>query len=500
MEPDEKIINNPDAEQILESEANQQETAENSTIKNKQPGTTLGSAFGLIVAIPVGIYSYVNSPSRYSAEKLEKKAQEYTEKEIKKATKKAKRNLTEEERTVLYDKAQMDFHENYVRDPRSRDRASQLAKNPKNKNNYLLAAIENENNRKSIVGATKNKIQSKINIPTPIIPAGNENIQKDLTTFAGKAPSEKVPIGGPTAPSVSPVTRAGAPSVPGRTTPRIPGNKRGVPKPGLPGGLPNPVQAMRTFFLSPTNIVILSLGMIFVSVFLIVFIYGGGGGGGGGVGGGQPGQGGQGSASDSGSLTGTYYVPSEVFYCQGDGASWARTPYDSGNYATKGCATTSMAMIVSSYGYTKTPDQVGQAFDRNGWVWYLPNKGCGGDGLDSHGCTGTKLPIMRSLSSWLSSIGFETPGVYVAHEGPLSLTLAKKFTDNHYLLYAGVSNWPGVGGHSIVIEFVDPTTGAIRVRDPNNCRTKFVTVNQNTTIGNDGKPLSWYFAIPIKPK
>jgi lysophospholipase L1-like esterase len=75
----------------------------------------------------------------------------------------------------------------------------------------------------------------------------------------------------------------------------MPGSRRNplskLPRPGLPGGLPNPVQAVRNlaFFLNPTNIIILSLIGIFISVFFIVLLFGGGGGGGGStVGGGAP--------------------------------------------------------------------------------------------------------------------------------------------------------------------------------------------------------------------
>jgi hypothetical protein len=114
---------------------------------------------------------------------------------------------------------------------------------------------------------------------------------------------------------------------------------------------------------------------------------------------------------------------------------------------------------------------------------------------------------MATLSTWLGSIGFQTAGVNLVSGSVLNFTSAKKFLDAGYLLYTGINNWgmtSSIGGHSIVVESVDPATKNITVRDPADCSRKIYTINQ-ATGGATGTskpwtaaPLDWWYAIPIK--
>lgn len=720
MALDESNTNNPELEELLESAAEQRELEEEIRKENEQSGSRFGSAIGLLIAVPVGIYSYINGPDRYSAERLEKEAQKKATKEVKKIIKSSKKNFTEDEREVLHEKAKREYYDNYA--TYHEKRARKLAQDPKTNNPFLKRALSYKDARDTIAKATAEAQKDKPRQFSPItgkesfyndaratIAKANEKAQKDKSAqFSTLPPREETPSGSSNmrTPSVSRPsmprggTKPTTPSVPGKAAPKITGNKRGLPhlpKPGLPG-IPNPIQNIRTLamFFNPTNIIIFSLIGIFIAVFFIVFTVGGGGGGGGtaGGGGGQqpaPPVGGQSTytfvalgdsltawpcypvdagcvnshpwgsydftgnpwpthlakidtnlilkhnggipaeasdyiesqfgaqvtpyhpdvlfvlagtndagngitnpevtktniekiisdaksvgikkvilltiphqcgggytgvnnaiktlagdyspvidisgtsvltctdfqqsdklhLTDAGALKLADYIdaqikalnllpvstqgtltqtPSEAYYCQWQGA-WANLPYDGETYAKAGCTATSMAMILSSYGYTQTPDQVGAAFTNS--PLYLTcgsNPVCPNPKLGYCTCTGTWNPTVRSLTPWLDSTPFQSGGVSAANYGPLNLTVAKQFLDNNYLLLAGVRNWRGVGGHSIVIEFVDPITGDVRVRDPNNCREKFVTVNVYTTLGSDGNPLEWYYAIPVKPK
>ena len=291
MALDENNLNNLGLDQPLGPNVAQPEAEGEIIRKSEKSGGGIGSLLGLLIVIPSEVYSYVNSPSRYSAEKLEKKADQHAKKQVRaaeKLAKKAKKTLTEQERASLYNNAQVTYHGDFVRGYRKR--ADYLARGSSNK--YLLAAIEDENNRKNQVVVTKNKVQSKTSIPTLTVPVGSESIQKDLSGFAEKIPSTKLPTGGQSILKANLSLKPGTPNFPDKSTPKIPGRKRTMPHLSKPG-LPNPMQQLANFLspFNPTKIIIISLGGIFLATFLIVFLLGASGGGGGGAtggGGGNP--------------------------------------------------------------------------------------------------------------------------------------------------------------------------------------------------------------------
>jgi hypothetical protein len=292
VEQSNEILNARQDYFIIENEAiaKQRESsgndAENQAPKRPTRLTSLAVGPGIL-------YSFLNDPSRYSAEKLEKKADKYAKNEVKtaeKTAKKAKKTFTEDDRTIAYEKGQRDYHEKYVRDYRKR--ADVLAEDPKNKNKYLLEAIENANNRKEVLEKKGLVAQEKVIEPTT--PTPNESLRKDSASFTEKVPSQKITTFGPTPPSTNPIPNPNAPGIHGRTAPKIPGNKKDIlshlPRPSLGKALPNPLQLTKVLsFLNPTNMAIASVFVVILAVFFIVLIFGEGGGGG--VGGGGTAQG-----------------------------------------------------------------------------------------------------------------------------------------------------------------------------------------------------------------
>ena len=129
--------------------------------------------------------------------------------------------------------------------------------------------------------------------------------------------------------------------------------------------------------------------------------------------------------------------PNEVFYCQW-GQSWSGQAYDSGTIGGTGCAPTSMAMIFSSYGVTKTPGDMATLFQQNGWDW---SPGSGLLGTNPWAVT----------QAWLNSMGFERAQTdIVSSAGGTSLSaqslqLIKSYTDAGWLLYTALY-WPKIGG------------------------------------------------------
>ena len=176
--------------------------------------------------------------------------------------------------------------------------------------------------------------------------------------------------------------------------------------------------------------------------------------------------------------------PNAVFYCQWQGP-WANQSYSTSTVAHTGCAPTSMAMIFSSYGITETPGQIATIFHNNGWDWPPGN---------SYGYDGTKYWLTTN-QTWLNSMGFERAQTDLANSNTgqtLNLYTAKQYTDAGWLLYTAVENWPGVGGHQVVIENVNPSAGTITVMDPNSCPNGTKTINASGLV--------WYLVTPIRNK
>ncbi len=285
-------LNNPELDQPLEQVTVPSETEEDIK-KGEKSGAGIGSVLGLLFAVPFGIYSYINSPGRYSAEKLEKKADEHAKKQVRNAekiAKKTKKTLSEEEHVTLYNNAQAEFHDNFVQGYRKR--ADQLAKNPNNTNKYLNEAIARADTRTNIEEYVRDYQKRADQLAKrPANKSTGEFLIKNLTPAAPTAetPSVRVPSDGTNIPSIPSVSSPSAPGIPGKTAPKIPGNKRGLPHIPRPG-LPNPMQQLTNLLspFNPTKIIMISLGGVFLATFLIVFLAGGGGGGGGVAAGAQP--------------------------------------------------------------------------------------------------------------------------------------------------------------------------------------------------------------------
>ncbi len=184
------------------------------------------------------------------------------------------------------------------------------------------------------------------------------------------------------------------------------------------------------------------------------------------------------ACSDLGS--GTTKTPSQVLYCQWQtGSNWRDKAYDSGTVASTGCSPTSMAMIFSSYGVTKTPGEIADIFTQQGWAWQ-----------NGSGHKGTKAWLAAD-TAWLSSMGFERAQSDIGYTSNLDLRIVKNYTDKGWLMFAAVE-WPGIGGHQVVIQDANPATGQVTVRDPNSCPNGIVT---RSSAG-----LTWYSVVPIRIK
>lgn len=185
--------------------------------------------------------------------------------------------------------------------------------------------------------------------------------------------------------------------------------------------------------------------------------------------------------------------PREVIYCQGKDAPWANQKYSVSTMRQTGCSPTSMAMILSSYGVTKTPGEIAIIFQQKGWDWPPGNLSCENSDGTARQCRGTRFSLTTD-PSWLESMGFEKAQVDIARKtSAINLATVKKITDAGWLLYAAV-NWPeiGGGGHQIVIQGADPASGKIFLRDPNDCKRGIITRGVSD--------LYWHSVVPIRVK
>lgn len=233
----------------------------------------------------------------------------------------------------------------------------------------------------------------------------------------------------------------------------------------------------------PAAVIGLIVGLIAVVIILLFVIVSG-------VMGGDlsnlPSSNGEGNSSPSATLS-PGQKPSEKFYCQW-GQSWSNQSYDSGTVGGMGCAPTSMAMILSSFGVNKNPGEVATMFHNNGWDW-----------RPGSGLLGTNP--WRVTGSWLNSLGLDRAQSDIVNndQGTSSINLAsiKNYTDAGWLLYAAIHGRnlpvPVNGGHQIVIENADPSSKTVTIRDPNNCANGISTI-----------PVSdiylWYLVTPIRIK
>lgn len=160
-----------------------------------------------------------------------------------------------------------------------------------------------------------------------------------------------------------------------------------------------------------------------------------------------------------------------------------------------GCGPTSIAMIMTTQGVTKTPTEVAIGGNK---------QGCGGP----YGGT-TASEVKNDFAPYLRNNGFTITGNLVSG-GNLNIDSVKKFLDSGYLILGGAlmrynSGGYKLGGHAFVLsgykngsvdDFIayDPTfctrsaTGGERVLDD---------VNNSTLSGNDNVE-TWYYAFAIK--
>jgi len=235
---------------------------------SQSPSTMAGGAAGIVTS-PFGVASKLaNNSDLYSEKRLESKADKYAQSELNKTwfTRLVK-NVSTEERDALFDKHKMAFYENYLKD--HHDHALQLAKTSTNP--YLLAAIENENNRKAAMSKKQSLFQRtpifqrKIISQTP--PTTNENAKKDFSSSAGKLQSKQL-IGSQTYSRPGPVTETTGKANAPKSSKHAPSRSRfGRGNSGQPNKISNPISLLKRF--APTAAII---GGIVVIMFITMVI------------------------------------------------------------------------------------------------------------------------------------------------------------------------------------------------------------------------------------
>lgn len=176
---------------------------------------------------------------------------------------------------------------------------------------------------------------------------------------------------------------------------------------------------------------------------------------------------------------------SVVYYCQGN-TSWASTC----SLGSAGCGPTTVAMILSSYGYIQTPPQVDQTFQTNRW------RTCG--------YHGSQLTTAIS-SSWFSGLGFEK-GPNLVSGTSFDVQEAKKYIDQGYLIIGSSRSFPcancrvpgALVDHIYVVGGVDPVTNTVDIRDPNNCSYADGNDENQAKRFRDARSFAWYYAYPVK--
>jgi hypothetical protein len=184
------------------------------------------------------------------------------------------------------------------------------------------------------------------------------------------------------------------------------------------------------------------------------------------------------------------------FYCQYD--SWNTPTCHIDNF---GCAPTSLAMIMSSFGNTSyTPTFVAT----NNWDSIIgANIGCS---RTANGEGTTTLGALNAVG-WAQGQGFSSLGSVVKYGGTPNLTTIKQWTSQGYFLFAGAempfrcsassaSNCYG-GGHSVVIYDANPATGVIYYYDPTWCAGGTSNSPTPQTM-NVSQFRFWYYAYAIK--
>lgn len=176
--------------------------------------------------------------------------------------------------------------------------------------------------------------------------------------------------------------------------------------------------------------------------------------------------------------------PNLVYYSQYD-PKWE---FQGCDLVTYGCAPTSVAMVLSSYGKIMTPIQVA----------LQTNAGC---------TSATSYNQWPSILTWIDGFGFTHSGNLIS--GNTFLTnIAEKYLNQGYIIVAGADLYfasscqPTEGGHEFVITSVNSNTNTATAYDPtlyyNYCskyNTKSRTINL-TPGGCGSSTLSTNSALP----
>jgi len=191
------------------------------------------------------------------------------------------------------------------------------------------------------------------------------------------------------------------------------------------------------------------------------------------------------------------------FYCQYGkvNESGVRTVYQywntpSCNISGYGCGPTSTAMIMTTFGVTKTPTEVALS---------AHNEGCGGS---NGGLTSSE--IQNYVTPFLKRNGFTITGNLVSGY-KLNVAAAKRYLDSGYLILGGglVKYISGgsykLGGHAFVVSGYKATPDdSFDAYDPTFCssahpggKRPLYDVNNSNLNGNNNVE-EWYYAYAIK--
>jgi hypothetical protein len=191
------------------------------------------------------------------------------------------------------------------------------------------------------------------------------------------------------------------------------------------------------------------------------------------------------------------------FYCQYGkvNESGVRTVYQywntSGcNISGYGCGPTSTAMIMTTFGVTKTPTEVALNTHR---------EGCGGD---NGGLTAGE--IQNYVAPYLKRNGFTITGNLVS-SGNINVGAAKRYLDSGYIIlggglvrYISGGNYK-LGGHAFVVSgYKNTPEDSFDAYDPTFCSSAhpggqrpLYDVNNSGLNGNNNVE-TWYYAYAIK--
>ena len=186
------------------------------------------------------------------------------------------------------------------------------------------------------------------------------------------------------------------------------------------------------------------------------------------------------SASANGNFTAA--AGSLTYFCQGDPKWDDKSACGTGQV---GCGPTSVAMILSFFGESVTPGQTFSDYKNSALL----------------SCADGSYP--EKVNVWLKQRGY-TIGPNLASGTSFDKNEAKKYIDQGYLILGSSQNFKGQRGkrfsHIFVVQDVDPASGTILIRDPENCNYSTgveFDANKIQPIIGDKIP-SWYYAYPIK--